>query len=166
MPASTRPPLLVLLILFAAPAFAGAAEKKESLVSTPPGERVTLGDHLVSGKMVIFVFNSEFCPPCPSAPFQTFEDPLAELTAFRDDVVVVKVDVNRASQTQIDWNSPVSMQFGLKRLPHFIVYGPDGRMLAQDDQSSTDAPAMNLVYDMLMDMMGVRGEKLAANVAD
>lgn len=165
MPASTRPNLLALLILPLTCALAHAGEKMEGLVSPPAGERLTVGDYLVPGKTVIFAFKSVYCPPCPSAPFQKFKDPLAELISVRDDVVVVKVDVNREGKTQIDWSSPVSMQFGLKRLPHFIVYGPDGNMVAQDDQSSSDAPAMELVYDMLMELMDVEGESLASHDA-
>ena len=80
------------------------------------------------------------------------EDPLRVLAAAHDDLVVVKVDVNREGITQIDWNSPVSMQFGLRRLPHFVVYGPDGRIVAQDDQRSADAPALEMVHAMLMEL--------------
>jgi len=166
MPASTRLPLLALLISSVIFPSIGASETCEGRAAPLPGERLQVNDYLVPGKTVVFAFTSAYCPRCPSAPFEKFEEPLAELSASRDDLVVVKVDVNREGATQIDWSSPVAMQFGLKRLPHFIIYGPDGEMIAQDDRGSAEAAATKRVYDMLMELVEIRGESLASHRTD
>jgi thiol-disulfide isomerase/thioredoxin len=91
------------------------------------GATINLADHLVPGKTVVFDFTSKFCGPC-----RAYDQPLHELHAKRDDIVVVKVDINRRDVQGIDWGSPVARQFDLHSIPHFKVYGPDGRLLAED----------------------------------
>lgn len=117
--------LLSLLGLIAA-ATHGAAKGPEPVVISR-GETVTLADHLVPGKTVVFNFTSKFCPPC-----RAYDEPLRKLHATREDLVVVKVDINRPSVRGIDWQSPVAQQFELRSIPHFKVFGPDGRLLAED----------------------------------
>lgn len=91
------------------------------------GEPVQLADYVVPGKTIIFDFYSDFCGPCVQvAPV------LAQLHQSRDDVVVVKVDINRPGVRGIDWKSPVAQQFRLNSIPHFKVYGPNGKLLAED----------------------------------
>jgi hypothetical protein len=58
---------------------------------------------------------------------------LDALHAKRDDIVVVKVDINRPETKGIDWRSPVATQYGLKSVPHFKVYGPDGKKQSEGD---------------------------------
>lgn len=91
------------------------------------GERVELTDYLVPGKTVIFDFTSKYCPPC-----RAYDEPLHQLHQKRDDIVVVKVDINRPDVTRIDWKSPVAQQYGLQSIPQFKVYGPDGKLVAED----------------------------------
>lgn len=92
------------------------------------GEEIKLADHLVKGKMVIFDFFSEFCPPCRRiAPL------LEKLDAKRDDIVVVKIDINRKGIRGIDWESPVAKQFKLEGIPHFKIYNAAGKLEAEGD---------------------------------
>ena len=91
------------------------------------GQTIVLTDFLVPGKTVVFDFTSKFCGPC-----QAFNEPLKLLHAKRADIVVVKVDINRANVQGIDWESPVAQQYGLHSIPHFKVYSPAGRLLAED----------------------------------
>jgi hypothetical protein len=35
----------------------------------------------------------------------------------------------------IDWQSPVAKEFGLESIPHFKVFGPDGKMKAEGDSA-------------------------------
>ena len=94
------------------------------------GERINLSDYLVSGQTVIFDFSSQFCPPCMAiAPH------LEHLAETRDDIVLVTVDINRPGVQGIDWGSPVAQQFGLRSIPHFKIYGPDGAMQAEGDRA-------------------------------
>ncbi|GAB5560342.1 MAG: hypothetical protein SynsKO_19890 [Synoicihabitans sp.] len=151
MPASTHPILPALLLCLVTSAF--AAEKTEGVISVSHGEKIDVAEYLAPGKTVIFSFLSEFSPPCPCEPCDKLGDPLSALQAARADLIVVKVDIDRAGQTQIDWNSPVAQQFGLRRVPHFLVYGPDGAMIAADDSRSTSAAAgRDMVHAMLMEL--------------
>ena len=96
------------------------------------GTPVKLTDYLVPGKTTIFDFYSDFCPPCVQvAPA------LEKLHRTRDDIVVVKVDINRPGVKKIDWSSPVAKQYELQSVPHFKVYGPDGKLKAEGKSAST-----------------------------
>jgi hypothetical protein len=152
MPASTYPKLLALLLSLWALPLSGAHKNDEGPVSPPAGEKLVIHDYLVPGKTVIFGFKSAFSPPCPCAPCTELGDPLAALALERGDLVVVAVEVNREGMTKVDWNSPVALQFGLRRLPHFMVYGPDGQLVVQDDQRSGAAPGRDMVHDMIMQL--------------
>lgn len=90
------------------------------------GQRVTITDHIVAGKTTIFDFYSDYCPPC-----RTLSPRLEELDRKHDDIVVIKVDINRPGVRGIDWDSPVAEQYGIRTVPHVVIYGPNGRMLAE-----------------------------------
>lgn len=91
------------------------------------GAEVALADYLVPGKTTVFDFTSKYCGPC-----QAYNQPLALLHAQRADIAVVKVDINRPDVKGIDWKSPVALQYGMHSIPHFKVFGPDGKLLAED----------------------------------
>lgn len=118
--------LFSLLLSFAAVHAALDAKPAEPL-HISEGKEVTLNDYLVPGKTVVFDFTSKYCPPC-----RAYEEPLKALHAKRDDIVVVKVDINRPEAKRIDWQSPVARQFDLMSIPHFKVYSPEGKLIAED----------------------------------
>jgi prepilin-type processing-associated H-X9-DG protein len=90
------------------------------------GEEVNLEDHVVAGKITIFDFYSDYCPPCGR-----ISPKLEELAGRRDDIAVLKVDINRPGKRGIDWQSPVARQFSLRSIPHFIIYDANGRVMAE-----------------------------------
>ena len=102
------------------------------------GKEVNLSDYLVPGKTTIFDFYSKYCPPC-----RAISPKLEKLHASRDDISVVKIDINRPDTVWIDWSSPVSKQYDLHSIPHFKVFGPDGKLKAEGD------PAYEMVAGML-----------------
>ncbi len=117
-----------------AAASTGAAVKPAKPAHIAKGEPVKITDYLVPGKTVIFDFYSDFCGPCVQvAPA------LEALHRRRSDVVVVKVDINRPGVKRIDWQSPVAKQYRLQSVPHFKVYGPDGKLQAEDGPTSSRA---------------------------
>ena len=121
--------LLVLcsvLCLLSSVGSAAPAKSPEPLVIAH-GESVNLADYVVPGKTTVFDFTSKYCGPC-----QAYNQPLHDLHAQRADVAVVKVDINRPDVKGIDWQSPVARQFDLHSIPHFKVYGPDGKLRAED----------------------------------
>lgn len=128
-----------------------AATKSAEPLRIAQGATVRLADYLVPGKTVIFDFTSKYCPPC-----RAYDEPLHQLHSKRDDIVVVKVDINRPGVTRIDWDSPVAQQFGLRSIPQFKVYGPDGKLRAEDKialgadgKPVRDTPARRFVDELI-----------------
>ncbi|MBI5382507.1 MAG: thioredoxin family protein [Opitutae bacterium] len=109
---------------------APAPEKGAAPLKISHGEQVNIADYAVPGKTTVFDFTSEYCPPC-----RAISPKLDALHAKRADVAVVKVDINRPDKKGIDWKSPVALQYGLKSIPHFKVFGPDGKLLAEGDSA-------------------------------
>lgn len=102
----------------------------EDVVTISHGERVNLADHLVPGQTVIVDFTSEYCGPC------VWMGPRVEaLARERDDIALVKVDINRPGVQGIDWHSPVAQQYNLRGIPYFQIYGPDGGLLAEGQRA-------------------------------
>ena len=132
--------LLVSALVIIAPL--SAASKPAEPLRISQGETVQLTDYLVPGKTVIFDFTSKYCPPC-----RFYDEPLHKLHPTRDDIVVVKVDINRPGVQRIDWQSPVAEQFKLQSIPQFKVYGPDGKLLSEDriSREARDPAARKLV---------------------
>ena len=104
------------------------------------GEEINLTDYLVPGKTTVFDFTSEYCGPC-----RTYEEPLHNLHQKRADLAVVKVDINRPGTKRIDWQSPVAQQFQMHSIPHFKVFGPDGKLIAEDKPTPGNSPARRMV---------------------
>ncbi len=102
------------------------------------GAPIELAKHLVKGQINIIDFYSQYCGPC-----RQISPHLRRLDEQRDDLTVIKVDINRPGVTGIDWGSPVARQFKLHSVPHFRVYDAQGRLLA-DGQ-----PAYQMVIDYL-----------------
>jgi thiol-disulfide isomerase/thioredoxin len=110
-----------------AAATSSAKEKPAKPLHVSKGTPVKLADLCVPGKTMVFDFYSDYCGPCVQvAPA------LEQLHQTRADIMVVKVDINRPGIKGIDWKSPVAQQYGLRSIPHFKVYGPDGKLLAED----------------------------------
>lgn len=121
--------LLLFLAAAAAPfALAEAGKKGDTPEKIAHGEQVEIKDYLVPGKITVVDFTSEYCPPC-----RQISPLLDELHARRDDLAVVKVDINRPDVRGIDWKSPVARQYGLQSIPHFKVFGADGKLMAEGD---------------------------------
>lgn len=132
--------LIAFALILTAPL--AAATKPAEPLHIARGETVSLADYLVPGKTVIFDFTSKYCPPC-----RFYDEPLHKLHTERDDLVVVKVDINRPGIRRIDWESLVAQQFRLKSIPQFKVYGPDGQLVAEDkiSREARDPAARRLV---------------------
>lgn len=132
---------LVLALAVALPAVVLAADTKTKgpkPLRVAYGQPINLADYLVPGKTTVFDFTSKYCPPCVAiAP------DLEKLHSKRDDIVVVFVDINRPETKGIDWKSPVAQQHGMRSIPHFKVFGPDGKMIAED--TPKDAKARQMV---------------------
>ncbi len=109
---------------------AGTHLKTEKPLRIAQGMEVSLTDFLVPQKFTVFDFTSEYCPPC-----RRYTEPLLHLHQQRADIAVIKVDINRPEIHRIDWQSPVAKQYGMRSIPHFKVYGPQGDLLAEGDEA-------------------------------
>ncbi|MBD3291933.1 MAG: hypothetical protein GF393_03350 [Armatimonadia bacterium] len=102
----------------------------EDVRTVSHGEQVNLADYLVPGQYVIFDFYSKYCGPC-----MQIGPHIEAIAKQRDDVVLVKVDINRPDAQGIDWQSPVAQQYSLRSIPHFKIYGPDGALEAEGQEA-------------------------------
>jgi hypothetical protein len=83
-------------------------------------------DHVVPGHPTVFVFCTSYCPSCKRLQGRDF----GVFLPLRPDVAIRHVRLRKG------WNhDSVRAQYGLNFgfTPHIIVYGPDGRLIAQDD---------------------------------
>lgn len=93
--------------------------------SDDPGQEIDIEDYVQKGKITIFDFYSDYCPPCRRvAPL------LKSLDNKRPDIKVLKIDVNRPGKRGIDWGSPVLSQYGIRGIPYFVVYDESGEQIA------------------------------------
>jgi thiol-disulfide isomerase/thioredoxin len=124
-------PLLAFAAALAAPGSAladGTHTKGPEPVQVLGGQPVQLSDYLVPGKTTIFDFHSEYCPPC-----REIAPKMQKLHETHGDIAVVDIDINRPDVKGIDWKSPVAQQYGLDSIPHFKIFGPDGKLKAEGD---------------------------------
>lgn len=94
------------------------------------GRQVDLQKYIVAGKTTIVDFFSRYCPPC-----MAIAPRLEDLAQSRPDIAIVKVDINRPGVEGIDWESPTARQFNLHSIPHFKIFGPDRKLLAEGDRA-------------------------------
>jgi thiol-disulfide isomerase/thioredoxin len=124
------PFVLVSLVLTVGASAQGRSTKGEKPLSISQGQKVELADFLIKGRITIFDFTSEYCPPC-----RAYSDPLYQLHRRRNDLAVVKVDINRPEVHRIDWQSPVAEQYGLRAIPYFKIYGPDRKLITEGQEA-------------------------------
>ena len=125
---------------------AGNHTKGADVAQVSQGAEISLADYVVPGKTTIFDFSSDYCGPC-----RRYTEPLAHLHAKKADIAVVRVDINRPNVKGIDWGSPVAREFGLESIPHFKVYGPDGKLVAEDGSESY---AGRMIVDKMIQALG------------
>lgn len=107
------------------------------------GQRLDVLQYYVPGKYTIFDFKSEHCPGCRSIAHW-----LVDLTKFRPDIAVRAVDVDRPGSSGIDWDSPLCKQYHIHLLPHFKVYGPEGKLLIEGKDAEDQI--IKLINDVLV----------------
>lgn len=97
-----------------------------------PGEEIDAKKYLVKGKYTLFDLYSEYCSPC----MRTIPR-LKELSLHRADIAIRSFNINRADITGIDWDSPLAKQFDLSSIPAFVIYGPNGNLIAEGEAAKS-----------------------------
>jgi thiol-disulfide isomerase/thioredoxin len=127
-----------LLLALSAPGLAGAVQEGNA---GQEGAAVALQTMPVKGKITVVDCYSLYCPPCLRlAPL------LEELAEKQTDLKIITLNINRPEvQGRIDWQSPLAKQLGLRSIPHFLIFDPEGRLTAQGSE------ARQQVLDWLME---------------
>ena len=133
----------VLLVLLSGLACGVKKDKPEAadLEIITHGDRVDLATHLAAGKYTVVDFYAAWCPPC------RIVGPAIERLAAKESgrLAVRKVDI-------VDWTMPVVEQYAIEALPHLMLYGPDGKRVADGDA----------VYDELVKIFGESAQEVRA----
>jgi thiol-disulfide isomerase/thioredoxin len=76
-----------------------------------------LATHAVQGKVTVFDFYADWCPPCRKVDAHMYG-----LLNQRADVAYRKLNV-------VSWETPLAKRYlqGVPNLPHLVVYGRDGK---------------------------------------
>lgn len=112
-------------------AWADEEDSRQAVLTHVPGTEVDIEEMVQRGKITIFDFYSAYCGPCVK-----ISPRLAELERKRNDIVVVKIDINREGVRGIDWGSPVIKQYRIPAIPYFIVYDEGGNRTHAGDTAS------------------------------
>ncbi len=90
------------------------------------GQPLDVKSLVVRGKTTLIDFYSPFCPPCMYlAPL------LARLGESRRELSIQRVNINRPEVNGIDWRSPLAQQYQIRSVPYFMIFNPQGQLLAQ-----------------------------------
>jgi thiol-disulfide isomerase/thioredoxin len=118
--------------------FAGFPAAAEVQDACKGGETLDPKSLAAPGKVTLVEFTSPYCGPC-----LTLAPLLEQLASKRPDLVIKKVNINRPQVRTIDWRSPVAQQFGIRSVPHVVIFDPKGKVIAQG------RPAMQQLMDWL-----------------
>jgi thioredoxin 1 len=88
-------------------------EGKVRIVSNG-GEQVDLSSLLAPGKITIVDFYADWCGPC-----RQISPHLEQLARTDPDIALLKIDI-------VNWNTPVTRQFGIESVPNVRVFGRTG----------------------------------------
>lgn len=135
--AMARPPFSAAWVIFAVictlcqpMAWARGGQVQEANAGRE-GETLDVKSLAVKGKVTLIDFHSPFCPPCVQlAPL------LTQLAVKRGDLVIKKVNINRAGFQGIDWRSPLAQQYQLRSVPYFMIFNPHRRLVAAGSEAS------------------------------
>jgi thiol-disulfide isomerase/thioredoxin len=81
------------------------------------GEQVDLLSLMTPGKITIVDFYADWCGPC-----RRLSPQLEQLAKSDPDIVLLKIDI-------VNWNTPVTRQFGIQSVPNVRVFGRTGAQL-------------------------------------
>jgi len=89
-----------------------------------PGQPTDITQYVVPRHVTMIVFYSNNCPTCRS-----MDRTLRTLVERRPRTVLRYVDIDRPKMSSIDFQSPLARQYGITRVPTFVVYDQMGQRL-------------------------------------
>jgi thiol-disulfide isomerase/thioredoxin len=125
---TSLPQWLVLAALLALVSFPSGVWAGEIADANPgqTGQTFEVKSLLVHGKITLIDLYSPFCPPC-----MYLAPRIAKLADKRPDLAVRKLNINRPEVKGIDWRSPLAQQYQIRMVPYFMIFNPQGKLLAQ-----------------------------------
>lgn len=93
-----------------------------------PGQPTDIERYRVPRRITVIEFYSGHCASC-----RNMDVIMRELVARRPEIVLRLVDIDRPRSPAIDFDSPLAIQYGITRLPAFVVYDRAGRKLPGGD---------------------------------
>ena len=90
------------------------------------GEALEIRSLLSRDRTTVIDFYSPYCYPCVQmTPI------LEKLAAAMPEVMFVRVNINRPAVRGIDWKSPLVQQYRIKSVPHFMIFNPQEKLVAE-----------------------------------
>ncbi|HWN67522.1 MAG TPA: thioredoxin family protein [Haliangium sp.] len=102
----------------AQPTAAQSAGEDQFLLANASGELIPVEQVLVPGKVTVVDFYADWCAPC-----KVLDAKLKSEIHDEPRIAVRKIDVGEAEA------DVVIARYGVRKLPHVRIYGPDGRLL-------------------------------------
>ena len=94
------------------------------------GETLEIKNLLDRSRTTVFDFSSPYCQPCVKL------SPILEKLAVRmPEVAFVRLNINRPQVRGIDWRSPLSQQYRLHSVPYFMIFNPQGQVVAEGPEA-------------------------------
>jgi hypothetical protein len=56
---------------------------------------------------------------------------MEKLAERRPDLAICKVNINRPNVKGIYWRSPLAQQHQIRQVPYFMIFSPQGKLVAQ-----------------------------------
>jgi hypothetical protein len=60
---------------------------------------------------------------------------MEKLAARMPEIAFVKLNINRPQVQGIDWRSPLAQQYRLKSVPYFMIFNPQGKVVAKGPEA-------------------------------
>lgn len=158
--------ILAVTMLAAAAAIPLAAQDLPRPVTVPrfaveslddPG--VLISDESLHGKTCLVDFWASWCPPCVeeipvlAKAYEQYRDRKFEILSLSFDRSPDQVRAFRSKRFAMPWlhafvergfGSYIAQAFGVENIPHQVLIGPDGRILAVDDELRGEKLAQTL----------------------
>ncbi|MBM4287167.1 MAG: thioredoxin family protein [Deltaproteobacteria bacterium] len=120
---------LALVLVIGAYSWAAAGQFFEANAGQG-GQRINISTLAVKGQITLIEFSSPFCPPCVRLAPR-----LEQLAQRSNNLVIIRLDINRPGFKGIDWKSPLAVQYNLKTVPYFVIYNQKKEKVAQGDKA-------------------------------
>ena len=98
-------------------------------------------DYLEPGQPTIIELYSSSCPGC-----KLLHDHFRRFLRVRPDVAVTQIHLGRYWSSEAVWQS---YRVDVKTVPHIIIYGPNGKLIAEDN--GKDKSGLDFLYDWMND---------------